>query len=968
MYNSTNKIKSLVGLGLLLALVNSQAAAPAAPQGFITVKEFLNIGGGVTIPDLTNNAKFPNNPDLLEYPARFEWPTGPDDATPPTGDVKNNYGIQILGYFYPATTGPHTFWLAADDGAVLYLSTDDNPANKVLIAQEPTWNPVRAFTAESRRTLVDVGTATERYINVSRPINLTAGRAYYIEGLVKEGIGGDNIAVSIDSTLPIPGSMLATIDKTSGPVSITTQPASQTVAEGTPVTFSVVANGTPPFSYQWKRAGTDIANATGASHTIPFAPASDNNVAFTVVVTGGQGAPVTSAPATLTVTPDTTRPTVVEAFGSSDFTHVTINFSERVDATTAATTGNYAINDGVTVTAARALSDTSVELTTSRQTGGRAYTLTINNVRDRATTPNVITANSQVTFNSAVFKTGIANWQRWNNLDGDTADIDTFVANLADPNFRAPDASGILAYLGTPRGAADNYGARAFAYFVPPSTGNYVFFLACDDQGYLFLSTTDNPAGKLKIAAQPAWSDQNQWNDPDTTDVRSDQYTATEWPTGNTITLTNGVRYYIEMAFREGGGGDGGEVFYKLATAADPANGTAPNTTGNVIGSFVDPASLPPVITTRPAGVLFRAGETVRLSVAVESAKAVTYQWYRSKRPIPGATNAVLEYVNANHVAIGDYYVEVSNANGMVSSYPDDDARVLMRGAFLIEAEDFNYEGGKWKPEANVMPYVGNAYTNLTAVQDVDFNNDGDESGGAAFAYSRFVVEDANVLEFKGGLASQGADPVQNQLNRQRGDFEVIANYASGWTDAADWQNYTRVFSNGTYVIYGAVAHDGRAANEINMVMSQVARPTATDGSSPGTEGGQQGLTRLGHFLNPATGAWSSNDLVPLTDDSGNIVHVQLGGTNTLRLTFNAADGDADYFLLYAVTEGGDDDVEITSITRSGANVTINWTGGGTLESTTALGPGATWTTTGDSDGSYTTAVGTGNMFFRVRK
>jgi hypothetical protein len=59
---------------------------------------------------------------------------------------------------------------------------------------------------------------------------------------------------------------------------------------------------------------------------------------------------------------------------------------------------------------------------------------------------------------------------------------------------------------------------------------------------------------------------------------------------------------------------------------------------------------------------------------------------------------------------------------------------------------------------------------------------------------------------------------------------------------------------------------------------------------------------------------------------------------------------------------------QITSITKSGNNVTILWVNTGTLEWTTAL-TGATtqWTSTGDSDGSFTEAA-VGTKFYRVRR
>src|SRR5262245_63897911 len=56
------------GLGVILA----QAGPPPTPQGVITAKIFLNIGGGTAVTDLTGNAKFPNSPDLVQYPTYFE--------------------------------------------------------------------------------------------------------------------------------------------------------------------------------------------------------------------------------------------------------------------------------------------------------------------------------------------------------------------------------------------------------------------------------------------------------------------------------------------------------------------------------------------------------------------------------------------------------------------------------------------------------------------------------------------------------------------------------------------------------------------------------------------------------------------------------------------------------------------------------------------------------------------------------
>jgi hypothetical protein len=81
---------------------------------------------------------------------------------------------------------------------------------------------------------------------------------------------------------------------------ITAQPASLTVDSGHPATFSVVATGTGPLSYRWRRDGVDIAGATGATYTAPAVAMGDNGASFTAVVSNSVGS-VTSSAAVLTV-------------------------------------------------------------------------------------------------------------------------------------------------------------------------------------------------------------------------------------------------------------------------------------------------------------------------------------------------------------------------------------------------------------------------------------------------------------------------------------------------------------------------------------------------------------------------------------------------------------------------------------------------------------------------------------------
>ena len=103
---------------------------------------------------------------------------------------------------------------------------------------------------------------------------------------------------------------------------ITEQPVAKTVNSGATATFSVTATGTAPFSYQWKKNGTDIPNATGSSYTTPATSSADNNAAFTVVVTNSHGS-ATSNQAILSVNVPAgigTQPTAQTAYTSQTAT------------------------------------------------------------------------------------------------------------------------------------------------------------------------------------------------------------------------------------------------------------------------------------------------------------------------------------------------------------------------------------------------------------------------------------------------------------------------------------------------------------------------------------------------------------------------------------------------------------------------------------------------------------------------
>lgn len=402
---------------LLLAMASMAAqvwaAAPSSPQGVITARTFNEISG-TALTDLTTSPKFPNNPDQIAYLPYFELnPSG--DISIGAVDTADNYGGQIVGYFYPPTSGEYVFYLSSDDNGSLYLSTDENPANKKLIAREAGWSGVRSYTAIGGASVVEeknsqTFTGTEwpakDTANGGARINLVANRPYYIEALFKEGGGGDNLSVAvqdpnfaIDASMPIPGQYLSTIDKSGGPVKIATQPQSQTVDAGSSATFTVIADGTPPYTYQWSKDNTAIPDATNASYTLSRVSIADNNAKFKVTVTGAQGS-ITSSEAVLTVNPDNTPPGVVLASTTLGKT-VLIEFNEMVEPASATNKANYSI-PGITINDASISEDGKTVTLTITGNLPANFEVTMGGIKDYS--GNAIPANTKATG----YTTGLA--------------------------------------------------------------------------------------------------------------------------------------------------------------------------------------------------------------------------------------------------------------------------------------------------------------------------------------------------------------------------------------------------------------------------------------------------------------------------------------------------------------------------------------------------------------------------------
>ena len=163
------------------------------------------------------------------------------------------------------------------------------PANRTINAgQTATFSVVATGTAplsyQWKKNGSDISAATSSIYTTDATAMAYSETAYSV--VVSNDLG---TATSNNASLTV----------TVKPV-ISTQPEAQAVIAGQTATFSVVATGTAPLSYQWKKNGTDIPGATSSSYTTPATTMADKDAKYSVVVSNSAGS-VTSSEATLTV-------------------------------------------------------------------------------------------------------------------------------------------------------------------------------------------------------------------------------------------------------------------------------------------------------------------------------------------------------------------------------------------------------------------------------------------------------------------------------------------------------------------------------------------------------------------------------------------------------------------------------------------------------------------------------------------
>jgi uncharacterized repeat protein (TIGR01451 family) len=286
----------------------------------------------------------------------------------------------------------------------------------------------------------------------------------------------------------------------------------------------------------------------------------------------------------------------------------------------------------------------AVRLTTSVLTPGTLYTLSIQNVTDHFGVP--VSSPSTRTFRYQ--PTGSVWMDRFNGLTG------TSIANLTRsaifPN--QPSDGGSLSTFRVPQSDPDasNFGIRIRGYFIPGTTGDWRLGIASDDMGQLWLSSNEDPSNMVLVSRVVSFA-------------TLDQYSHANARQSGLIPLVAGRKYYIEALQKEGGGGDHIAVAAKLDDGTPIANGTAALT-----GAVISPFAPAPAFLQHPVGIVSFPGASHTLSVLVDAAAPIAYQWRLDGADLIGATGRTLVLSNLQVGDSGDYTVEVTTGAGTAIS------------------------------------------------------------------------------------------------------------------------------------------------------------------------------------------------------------------------------------------------------------------------------------------------------------
>lgn len=669
---------------------------------------YRNIPGD-TVASLSRHARFLFEPDAVDTVKSAEH-----------RNLGEQFGARIYGFVVPPVSGAYEFYIASDDQSQLFLSTDADPARKSLVAFEPQWNSERDWTGlerrnptrpENRSIPISLQAGRLYYIEILHKEDRSGD---YLGVTWRKP--GD--APPAKGSAPLEG---ASIAYTLFPPSVVSQPGDREIVLGESFSLQPTVVGSPPFRFQWRLNGVSlpgetnrtfsrssiavsdlgryslvIANEAGTvfseeasvrlakrSQSISFPPIPDQYPRPTPLRLEGNatsGLPVvyeiisgnaTVASDLLTLRGAGTVEIIARQPGSEVFATaepVTRKFQVLPPQPSLLSHPlSLSVNEGqaakfqVVASGAPPLqfqwrigasdipgaNEPELNFLSVRPADAGEYSVVVKNEFG-----SIVSRVGKLEVSTSPVTPGKVRREIYRGIPGDAVS-----ALQSHERFQhTPSQVDFLSSLES-KDLGDAYGIRVLGLITPPVSGEYVFYIASDDQSQFYLSTDETPTRKVLLASEPQWNNSRDWvgvarRTPSRPQNRS-----------NPVALTAGQPYYFEILHKDGGGGDHVAVTWQKPGDPIPANGQLPIST-----SALSYRHFGPHLLLQPSSLDRAAGAAATFQVRATGSAPLTYQWIKDELLIPGATNATLALTQLNASSAGVYAVRVTGPGSSVLS------------------------------------------------------------------------------------------------------------------------------------------------------------------------------------------------------------------------------------------------------------------------------------------------------------
>ena len=469
------------------------------------------------------------------------------------------------------------------------------------------------------------------------------------------------------------------------------QPSDITVEAGASATFSVIASGSDPLSYQWEKDGTAIPGATNNSFVLNnVGPGDEGRYRLTVQNDAGSVhsrsitlqvrlvAPrIVSQPTPIVVNSGETLSLSVQAVGTSP---ITFEWTRSGEIIPEQNSNQIIINPA-------SINDAG------------SYQVTATNAAGSALSDIVTVQVNEVTLSPEIVKHPISTMI----TAGEVARLSIEASGREPLSYQWQKGSAPLAGANDP--------LLLFANITPAEAGDYSVVVSnpfgsvtsnaaaiiVRQSGNQFGAALDNLELEWTTTGEVVWFSQNQITSDNEDALQSGNVNDYETSTIQTIVTGPGILQfnwrvsseaffdslvlYLGDEYVDDISGETDWETYELPIPIGSQTVTwsyekdDSETEGADAGwldqvSFLSTFDSPPTIIRQPAGQAVAIGGLTRFEVEAISGRALSWQWYRNNSPIPGATAAVLVISDVQESDLGEYSVEASNSIGATRSSP----------------------------------------------------------------------------------------------------------------------------------------------------------------------------------------------------------------------------------------------------------------------------------------------------------